>query len=422
MGKVAKGFSRAFGLNEGGTLNRALGGNSGMAAVIGLAAAIAIPFAAPAIAGAILGSSVVTGAFVATSAAVGAGLGTAAGALSGSLTGNMGRNALIGGAGGAVGGFLGANGLSYASDALFGPAEVAPTLTGSQASALQANYSPGAVATEPLGATTGVAAPEAATTGIGGGVSAQAPSPAYYGEVAAAGQAGVPASPVATAPPPATAAPQSWGERFMSGYSPAPVAGKPAAPGFFTAEGLGAAASRGVDSLTSPAAIAGIGQLALTMYNKPPEGLTPQERDYLRETAELAATNRSVYEQRVDAARRLLNQGTPNPEQAYAQTSLAYQRRAREAGLRSPEDMRRTMIDATRAGASAIPGEYARSYSATQAGLSTMPTSVPRGMESYGLEVQRDIERRNREYQASLAQAGGTLVGAFGGQRNKLFS
>ena len=77
------------------------------------------------------------------------------------------------------------------------------------------------------------------------------------------------------------------------------------------------------------------------------------------------------------------------------------------------------MIDATRAGASAVPAEYTRSYSATQAGLSTMPTSVPAGAESYALQVQRDIERRQREYQASLAQAGGTLVGALGGQRNK---
>jgi predicted Zn-dependent protease len=155
------------------------------------------------------------------------------------------------------------------------------------------------------------------------------------------------------------------------------------------------------------------------MYNKPPEGLTAQERAYLNETAEMASTNRATYEERVNAARRLLNQGTPNPEQAYAQGSLSYQRRAREAGLRSPEDMRRTMIDATRAGASAVPAEYNRSYEATRAGLAAMPTSVPRGMESYGLEVQRDLERRQREYQASLAQAGGTLVGAFGGQRNK---
>lgn len=405
----------------GKTISRALGGNSGVATIIGLAAAIAIPFAAPAIAGAILGSSVVTGAFLATSAAVGAGLGAASGALSGSLTGNMGRGALFGGAGGAVGGFLGG---AFSPGGIFSGAPAAPTTgveitTGPQASALQANYAPGAVATETLGATTGVAAPEAATTGIGGGISAQAPNPAYYGEVAAAGNAGVPAPPAATAPASATATPSTWGERFMSTFSPEPVAGKPVAPGFFTAEGLGAAANRGLNSLTSPAAIAGIGQLALTMYNKPEEGLTPQERAYLNETAQMASTNRAVYEQRVDAARRLLNQGTPNPEQAYAQSSLAYQRRAREAGLTSPEDMRRTMIDATRAGATAVPAEYTRSYTATQAGLSAMPTSVPRGMESYALEVQRDAERRQREYQASLAQGVGNFAGALGGKRDK---
>lgn len=409
----------------GKSVSRAFGGNSGIGTIIGLAAAIAIPFAAPAIATAIFGSATVigAGAFAAASSAIGAGLGAAGGALSGSMTGNMGRGALFGGVGGAAGGFLGG---AAAPGGLFGAPATAAPVAGAAAPTPGAEVA--GAAQGGMGGASGAVAPGAevagatqggAASGIGGASAPAVNAPSIAGMTPEGAMASLPSTPTAAT---TGAGPQTWGERFMSGFSPAPVAGKPAAPGFFTAEGLGAAASRGVSSLTSPAAIAGVGQLALTMYNKPPEGLTPQERDYLRETAELAATNRAVYEQRVDAARRLLNQGTPNPEQAYAQTSLAYQRRAREAGLTSPEDMRRTMIDATRVGASAIPAEYSRSYEATRAGMSTMPTSVPAGAESYALQVQRDLERRQREYQASLVQAGGTLAGAVAGQRNKLFS
>jgi len=406
----------------GKSVSRALGGGSGIGTIIGLAAAIAIPFAAPAIATAIFGSTLVGTALAATSTVIGAGLGAAGGALSGSMTGNMGRGALFGGAGGAVGGFLGG---AAAPGGIFGAPATAAPVAGTGAVAPTPGVEVAGAAQGGMGGASGAMAPGAevagatqggATSGIGGASAPAVNAPSIANMSAEAAMSSLPSTPTAAT---TGVGPQTWGERFVSGFSPAPVAGKPAAPSFFTAEGLGAAASRGVDSLTSPSAIAGIGQLALTMYNKPPEGLTAQERAYLNETAEMASTNRATYEERVNAARRLLNQGTPNPEQAYAQGSLSYQRRAREAGLRSPEDMRRTMIDATRAGASAVPAEYNRSYEATRAGLAAMPTSVPRGMESYGLEVQRDLERRQREYQASLAQAGGTLVGAFGGQRNK---
>lgn len=71
--------------------------------IIGVAAAVAIPFAAPAIAQSValsglVGSIGLTG----TSALVGAGLGAASSAITG---GNVGRGALMGGIGGAIGGY-----------------------------------------------------------------------------------------------------------------------------------------------------------------------------------------------------------------------------------------------------------------------------------------------------------------------------
>jgi hypothetical protein len=178
--------------------------------------------------------------------------------------------------------------------------------------------------------------------------------------------------------------------------------------------------------LTTPSGIASVGQLAMTMYNKPPEGLTPEERAYVEETSRLAGTNREMFDQRVTAARRLLQQGTANPEQAYTQAYLGVQRRARGAGERGENDQRRTDIMAGLAGASAIPAEYARAATATTAGLNAMPTTAPAGAATLALPAYRDVERREREYYRDLASGFGGLASAFGGrsstQQKSLFS
>jgi len=152
------------------------------------------------------------------------------------------------------------------------------------------------------------------------------------------------------------------------------------------------------------------------MFNKPPENLTPQEQNYVSETAELAGTNRDLFEQRVSAARRLLQQGTPNPEEAYAQANMGVQRRFREAGLRDASDVRRGLIEGARLGSAAIPGEYARAATLTQQGLTAMPSTAPQGAEAMALPVYRDLERRQREYQADMARGFGTMAGGFGGR------
>lgn len=440
----------------GGRRNRGL-----LAAAVGIVAAVAIPIAAPYIASAI-GASGVVG-----STLVGAALGAGAGAVSGSITGNMGRGALTGAAGGAVGGFFGGGGLNTVSNALFGPApEVASvlpgTVTGPEVTALEATYQPGTIVAEALPPPPGVsvaapsapeyvaAMPSAAGAPSGGlmapnagvitsealsappGVIAapQVPVPAEIGvqplpvsvaEAApftgypttfAAGSPGAAPGPVAGAAGPAgpVAAPKptTFGERFMASMTGG-------GPSLFSAEGAG----RAVGSLLTPSGIAGVGQLAMTMYNRPPQDLTPEERDYVRETAELAGTNRALFEERVSAARRLLQQGTPNPEQVYAQARLAAERGALEGTSRTEADLRRARIRGTEIGTLAAAGEGARATEATRAGLAAMPTTAPIGPAGLAMPAFRDVEERRRQYASDLSRSIGGIAGAFSGTRDK---
>lgn len=444
MGGAGRAVNRALGLNQGGTINRALGGSTGVAVAIGVVAAIALPFAVPAIAS-VIGTSLAVSPLVASTLAGGL-YGAATGALAGSMTGNVGRGALIGGAGGAVGGFAQGGGFTEVGNALFGPTTPAATTVGAsgyqgaEAIGSAAGYqgatgpalgiseaiTPG-VAISP-GGTEGVianagygAAPGAVTTGIGSASpNLNVASSGYQGAEAAGSAAGV-GTPTTVAGAGAgagtttaaggAAAPQGTQfERFLGG-----VTGGKAPLDLTTAEGVG----RAISPIFSPSTVAGVGQLAMTMFNKPPESLTPQERSYVSETAELAGTNRALFEQRVNSARRLLQQGTPNPEEAYAQASMGVQRRFREAGLRDAGDVRRGLIEGARLGAAAIPGEYTRAASLTQAGLSAMPSTAPQGAEGMALPVYRDLERRQREYQADLGRGFGTLAG--GRSRGGLF-
>jgi hypothetical protein len=157
----------------------------------------------------------------------------------------------------------------------------------------------------------------------------------------------------------------------------------------------------------------------MTMYNRPPEGLTAAEQAYVNETAALAQTNRAAFDQRVAAARGLLQRGEANPEQAFAQASLGAQRRFQQAGMRDAGDYRRGEIAGGMAGAAAVPAEFNRSYEATRAGLSAMPTTAPAGAASMALPAYRDEERRQREYQRDLASGVGGLGSALGGRSSQ---
>lgn len=418
MGSVGKGVSRALGLNEGGTINRALGGNAGVAAVIGIAVAIAIPFTAGIVASAIFGST-----SLAALTATGAIMGAAGGALSGSMTGNMGRGALIGGVGGAISGF-GAGGGFEQIGSLFGSGSsgaldvtsagyqgaeavgsaagyqgaMGPALGTSEAITSGMAISPGGA--EGVIANAGYGSAPGAASGIGSAAPNLNVASAGYQGAEAAGSA-------ASAGSNAPAASGSWGSRFLGG-----VTGSGTRMDLTTAEGFG----RALSPIVSPSGIAGVGQLAMTMFNKPPEGLTAQERAYLEETAALAGTNREMFDQRVQTARRLLQQGQANPEQAYAQANIGVQRRFREAGLRDEGDTRRARIEGARLGTLAVASEQGRATQATVAGLNAMPGSAPIGPTALGLPVYREQERRQREYDRDLSSGFGTLASAFGGR------
>lgn len=438
----------------GGRRNRGL-----LAAAVGIVAAVAIPFAAPVIASAI-GASGVVG-----STLVGATLGAGAGALSGSITGNMGRGALTGAAGGAVGGFLGGGGLEATSNALFGPptpvAPPTPVMT-PEIAALEATYQPGTIITEALPPPPGVsvaapsapeyiaALPSAAGAPSGGlmapnaGVITSEALSAPPGVIAApqvsvpaeigvqtlpvsvaeaapftgypttfvAGSPGAAPGPVAGAAGPVGPAvapkPTTFGERFMAGMTGG-------GPSLFSAEGAG----RAVGGLLTPTGLAGVGQLAMTMYNRPPQDLTPEERDYVRETAELAGTNRALFEERVSAARRLLQQGTPNPEQAYAQARIGAERRFLEGTSRSEEDRRRALIFGAERGAAAAAANAASATEATRAGLAALPTTAPVGPAGLAMPAFRDVEERRRQFASDISRGVGGIAGALGGTRDK---
>jgi len=411
----------------GGRRNRGL-----LAAAVGVVAAVAFPYVVPAIASTI-GASAAVSPLIASTVAGGL-YGTATGALAGSITGDMGRGAALGGVGGTVGGFVQGGGLDAASNALFGsgtetvvnytrpevatvaPMEVPAQLTGVSVEPLAAPAGTAAAANAP-GAlsnyealTAPIAAAPSGAAGAGIGSAAAAPGVAASGAAAPTTTAGVtsgaaPGFSISAAQPAATG---TFGERFMAGVTGG-------GPSLFSAEGAG----RAVGGLLTPTGLAGVGQLAMTMYNRPPQDLTPEERDYVRETAELAGTNRALFEERVSAARRLLQQGGANPEQAFAQARLGVERGFRERGFRSAADERRAAIEGTRLGAAAVSGEQTRAATATQAGLSAMPTMAPAGAASMALPAFRDVERRRREYEADLARGVGGLAGALGGTRSK---
>lgn len=413
----------------GGKKNRGI-----LGAAIGIVAAVALPFAVPAIATAVFGSTA-----VAASTAAGALYGAATGALSGSITGDAGRGALIGGAGGAVGGFIQGGGIEATQNALFGaPTETATTVSYTRpevatvtptAAVEPAVYGPPVPQANVLGTApvpevpySFVAETPISTTGIGSAGGATVPAEASFGQRFMAGLTGQPVGGAAAATPAAATGGAGLATGAAPGFGGA-VAGA-AAPSFFSAEGLGRAVGNLASGLTTPSGLASVGQLAMTMYNKPPEGLTPEERAYVEETSRLAGTNRELFDQRVAAARRLLQQSTANPEQAFAQASMGTQRRFREAGLRSEGDIRRGEIAGGQAGAEAAAAENVRATTALTAGLNAMPTTAPAGAATMALPAFRDVERRQREYERDLASGFGGLASALGGRsgQKSLFS
>jgi hypothetical protein len=323
--------------------------SKGVKTVLGVAAAVAIPFVAPVIAAAL---PVVAGLGAMGSALVGAGLGAGAGALTGG-----GRGALLGAAGGGLGGFAGAGDLG----GLFGG-------TGGTAGGLFGAGAPAAAGT--------VGATGAAPVGVIGGLGT-------------------------TAVPTIGAA--------------APAAGLATGGVSSTILNLGKQLAGGVS-------VPGLANLAMTMFNKPQEGLTPAEQAALIETAQLAQTNQNLFNQRVSEAQRLINMGTPAPEQAFAEAQGRVERGFREAertaalrGASTPETRataeRQAALAGTREGTLAVNRDYERAAKIRQMGVAAMPTEAPAGPAYAGLMFAGLPEKRQQTYQQETARAVGGLFG-----------
>lgn len=325
--------------------------SKGVKRILGVAAAVFIPFAAPAIAGALAGSAALSG------TAFGTFLGTAGGsALTGAVLGGAtsaltGGNPLLGAALGGLGGFAGAGGFQ----GMFGGAQ--PTSTA-------AVSGPMASSPVPMARPAGLAVPGAA----------------------------------------------------------APAATAAAAPAAATTGGLGGFFSQvGQGLLSNPA---GLAQLAMTVFGRPPQDLTAAEQAQLEELKGLAATNQQLFEQRVTEANRLLQQAqqeAPRTEQAFAETKIAAERQLAEQtrGMRAPEAalaQRRAAIRGTQAGATAASAEELRGRTTqtqlTQAGLGALPTSAPQGYAGLALPTYEALQRRRDAFQRDLARGVGDLFGS----------
>jgi hypothetical protein len=198
------------------------------------------------------------------------------------------------------------------------------------------------------------------------------------------------------------------------------TAGAAAAPA--AAAGLTtAAAAPAAGGLFSGLNLANLAPLAMSMFGKAPQDLTEVERQNLLDNAEIAATERGVFNERLDAARSLLQQGEANPEQAFATAQMATQRGLREQertsglserpGMREAE-RRRAAIEGARVGTAAVTGEQARAAQATAAGLSALPTNVPTSASELNKTIYEDLYKRRSDYARDLAGGFGQMYGS----------
>ena len=158
----------------------------------------------------------------------------------------------------------------------------------------------------------------------------------------------------------------------------------------------------------------------MSMFGKAPQNLTAQERELLKRNMETAAVERGVFDERLGAARSLLQAGEANPERAFAEAQMGTQRGLRDVertaavsgrpGLQDSE-RRRASIEGTRIGTAAVTGEQARAAATTAQGLSALPTSVPTTGEELNMAVYEDLYKRRADYAKDLAGGFGQMYG-----------
>jgi len=174
----------------------------------------------------------------------------------------------------------------------------------------------------------------------------------------------------------------------------------------------------------------GLADLGMTMYNKPPAGLTEEEKRAVAETAQLARTNKDLFAQRVEQANAVWSAAQANPEKAYAEAVSGVQRGLREqqrrygtgayggtgSERRQAGLARAGSIEAQRAGSAAAAGETSRAEKDMISAAGLMPTSAPVGETMAALPLFQAAEKRKQQYQEQLARASG---GLFGGVYNR---
>lgn len=206
---------------------------------------------------------------------------------------------------------------------------------------------------------------------------------------------------------------------LFGGGQAAGAAGAAAAP---AAAGVGgaAAAAPAAGGFFSGLNLGNIAPLAMSMFGKAPQNLTAQERELLKRNMETAAVERGVFDERLGAARALLQAGEANPERAFAEAQMGTQRGLRDVertaavsgrpGLQDSE-RRRASIEGTRIGTAAVTGEQARAAATTAQGLSALPTSVPTTGEELNMAVYEDLYKRRADYAKDLAGGFGQMYG-----------
>jgi hypothetical protein len=192
-----------------------------------------------------------------------------------------------------------------------------------------------------------------------------------------------------------------------------------ATAGLSTGAAAGGAAAGG--GFFSGLNLGNLAPLAFSMFGKAPQNLTPEEQALLQRNAETSAVERGVFNQQLEGARSLLQQGEANPERAFAEGQMAAQRGLREGertaalagrgGLQDAE-RRRAAIEGARIGTAAVTGEQARAAQTTAAGLSALPKNVPTSGEELNTAVYKDLYERRSNYASDLANAAGQFTGS----------
>lgn len=166
------------------------------------------------------------------------------------------------------------------------------------------------------------------------------------------------------------------------------------------------------------------GQLAYTLYNKPPDQLLPHEQQQVAEMAQLSQTNRELFDQRLAEAQNMIRMGTPKPEEAFGQAQGQVQRgvaessRGRPAGLRTAAE-RAGAIEATRQGTLAAARDAETAAKTRAAGVALLPTSAPATSSMMSAPIYEGQQKREYEYNKDLASAIGGFAGSFTGPRTE---